>query len=213
MSRRESKRHEALLSATSAEDPTARRIVAAARRRFYALGFRRVTMDDLAQELGMSKKTLYAHFPGKMALVEAVLLNKLQNVEADLKRVSSELSIEFLPLFRELVATMIMHIEEIQPPFMQDIRHEAELFSTVEKRRGEIIQRYFGRVLAEGQEAGVIRGDIPAGVIIEVLLGAVRTIMNPASLAELDITPRAGITAILGIILEGVLTEEGRLKR
>ncbi|NNK18090.1 MAG: helix-turn-helix transcriptional regulator, partial [Maribacter sp.] len=29
---------------------------------FLNLGFKSVTMDDLAQELGISKKTIYAHF-------------------------------------------------------------------------------------------------------------------------------------------------------
>jgi len=46
-----------------------RRILAGARRHFFANGFRRVTMDDLAAELGMSKKTLYAHFPSKQHLL------------------------------------------------------------------------------------------------------------------------------------------------
>ena len=54
------------------EGATRARILAAAREHFFAHGFRRVTMDDLAQELGMSKKTLYAHFPSKTALLEAM---------------------------------------------------------------------------------------------------------------------------------------------
>ena len=45
------------------------RIVEAARAHFFSHGFRRVTMDDLAEELGISKKTLYAHFPGKLVWV------------------------------------------------------------------------------------------------------------------------------------------------
>ena len=192
---------------------TARRIVAAARRRFYALGFRRVTMDDLAEELGMSKKTLYEHFPGKKALVEAMVLNKLQEVEADLDRIVSDRSSDFFPLFSRLLAAMQAHMEEVQPPFLQDLRHEPELFNLIESRRGEIIQRFFGRVLGEGQKKGVIREDIPAPLIMEIVLGAVRTIINPAKMAELDITPKTGMTAILRIILEGVVTEEGRLSK
>ncbi len=47
------------------------RIVDATRVHFFSHGFRRVTMDDLAAELGISKKTLYAHFPGKFDLLEA----------------------------------------------------------------------------------------------------------------------------------------------
>src|SRR5437867_6485759 len=51
-------------------DPNRQRIVDAARVHFFSHGFRSVTMDDLAQELGISKKTLYAHFPGKFDLLE-----------------------------------------------------------------------------------------------------------------------------------------------
>ena len=50
-------------------DPNRQRIVDAARVHFFSHGFRSVTMDDLAEELGISKKTLYAHFPGKIDLL------------------------------------------------------------------------------------------------------------------------------------------------
>ncbi|HVU23520.1 MAG TPA: helix-turn-helix domain-containing protein, partial [Opitutus sp.] len=57
---------------TPAADPRTR-IVTAARVHLFTYGYSALTMDDLARELGMSKKTLYVHFPGKDALVEAVL--------------------------------------------------------------------------------------------------------------------------------------------
>ena len=69
-------------------DAGRQQIVEAARAHFFSHGFRSVTMDDLAEELGISKKTLYAHFPGKIALLEAVLANKFAGVEAKLREVS-----------------------------------------------------------------------------------------------------------------------------
>ena len=39
-------------------------------------------------ELGVSKKTLYAYFPGKFDLLEAVLADKFAGVEATLKEVT-----------------------------------------------------------------------------------------------------------------------------
>ena len=69
-------------------DLNRRRIVDAARVHFFSHGFRSVTMDDLAEELGISKKTLYAHFPGKFDLIEAVLADKFAGVEAMLKEVT-----------------------------------------------------------------------------------------------------------------------------
>ena len=41
---------------------------------FLLSGFSRVLMDDLARELGMSKKTLYSHFASKEDLLRAVLV-------------------------------------------------------------------------------------------------------------------------------------------
>ena len=38
---------------------------------FLNLGFKSVTMDDIASALGMSKKTIYSHFPTKLKLVQA----------------------------------------------------------------------------------------------------------------------------------------------
>ena len=35
---------------------------------FLNLGFKSVTMDDLANEMGISKKTIYFHFPNKEKL-------------------------------------------------------------------------------------------------------------------------------------------------
>src|SRR5262249_59287596 len=67
-------------------DPNRQRIVDAARQHFFSHGFRSVTMDDLAQAWGISKKTLYAYFPGKFDLLEAVLADKFVGVEAKLKK-------------------------------------------------------------------------------------------------------------------------------
>lgn len=103
-------------------ESTRRRIVARARDYFFAYGFRGVTMDDLARELGMSKKTLYAHFRSKVELVQAVLLNKSQDVEADLERITSEDSSDFPAALHELLTCMQRHLEEIHPPFVRDIR-------------------------------------------------------------------------------------------
>ena len=38
---------------------------------FLDLGFKSVTMDDIATEMGISKKTIYTHFKNKSVLVKA----------------------------------------------------------------------------------------------------------------------------------------------
>lgn len=170
-------------------------------------------MDDLAEELGMSKKTLYGLFPSKTALLEAMLLDKFRSVEADLDQIISACSSDVLAALRQLLACMQRHTEEIRPSFVRDIRREApEMFRLVQSRRRDLIQHYFGKLFSHGRRAGIIRKDIPTKLAIEILLGATEAIMNPQKMAELNLTPNAGYSAIITVIFEGVITETARAK-
>ena len=205
------KREKAAAPEPPLTNPAAQRIVTAARRHFFAHGFRSVTMDDLAEELGMSKKTLYSSFAGKTDLLRAVLLDKFRSIETDLERIASASSTDVLDSLHQLLACVQRHAEEIQPPFVRDIRREApEMFQLVQSRRREVIQRYFGKILDEGRRAGIFRKDISTRLMIEILLGATEAIMNPPKMAELGLTPKSGFLTILAVMLEGVLTEKGR---
>ncbi|MDR3406557.1 MAG: TetR/AcrR family transcriptional regulator [Chthoniobacter sp.] len=194
-------------------DAVRQRIVAGARRYFFSHGFRGVTMDDLAEELGMSKKTLYAHFPSKMALLQIVMSDKLSAVEADLERALSETADSFPARLQALLSCMRFHTEEIGEAYVRDVRREApELFALVQQRRRELIQRFFGKLIQDGRKAGMIRKDIPAPMMIEMLLGAVDAVVNPAKMGELELTPKVAFNYIITIFLEGVLTNDGRKK-
>ncbi len=195
------------------ENSAAQRIVTAARRHFFAHGFRGVTMDDLAEELGMSKKTLYASFPSKLDLLRTVLLDKFRSVEADLDRVMSAASKDVLATLHQLLTCMQHHTEEIQPPFVRDIRREApEIFQVVQSRRRDLIQRYFGKLFEDGRRSGIIRKDVSTRLMIEMFVGVTEAIMNPTKMAELGLTPTTGYINIIKVMLEGLLTEKGRSK-
>lgn len=189
-----------------ADQAAVRRVVAVARRQFLAHGFRSVSMDELAAELGMSKKTLYAYFPSKVALVEAVLRDKAGAVEADLRQLAKGQATNVEVALHQFLDCLQRHTAEIQPAFVRDIGRETpELFQLVEQRRRELIQRYFGGLFEDGKRAGVIRNDIPTHLIVEILLGAVQTIMNPPKLMELGLTVEKGYSSVIRLVLEGAL--------
>jgi AcrR family transcriptional regulator len=168
-------------------------------------------MDDLAAELGMSKKTLYASFASKTDLLRTVLLDKFRSIEGDLDGIMSARSADVLGSLHQLLACVQRHAEEIQPPFVRDIRREApEMFELVQSRRREVIQRYFGKIFDDGRKAGIIRKDIPTKLMVEILLGATEAVMNPPKMAELGLTPKTGFLTIITVILEGVITGKGR---
>ncbi len=201
-------------SAPASKTLTSRqRLVAGARKHFLASGFRQVTMDDLAEELGMSKKTLYAHFTSKTDLVAAVMQSKIEHLTADLAAITSNSDASFVDSLHELLATMQKHAEEVSPAFVKDVRRDApEVFHLLEEKRSALIEQHFGLLLKEGRKAGMVRKDIPLKLIIAILVGATQTIMNPKRILELELTPRSGYMGIISVVLTGCLTDEGRAK-
>ncbi|OQW52110.1 MAG: hypothetical protein A4C66_01175, partial [Nitrospira sp. HN-bin3] len=167
---------------------------------------RSVSMDDLAAELGMSKKTLYVAFPSKTALIEAVLKDKFREVERDLEQVAKGQAADVEVALHQLLDCIQRHTAEIQPAFVRDIGRETpELFQLVEQKRRELIRHYFGGLFEDGKQTGMIRTDISTHLIIEILLGAVQSIMNPTKLVELGLTVERGYSSIIRLILEGAL--------
>ena len=62
------------------------------------------------------------------------------------------------------------------------------------------------------RRCGVIRRDLPAELMTEILLGATQAVVNPARLNELGLSLQRGFSAVIAVMLEGALTEKGRRK-
>lgn len=193
-------------SGRSKEAATRQRIVSGARRHFLTHGFRNVTMDDVAAELGMSKKTLYAHFSAKRGLLDAVIYDKYRDISTTLEPIAAAASDDFPRALRDLLAAMQRQAQEIHPAFVRDMRREEpEAFRLVEQLRQDVIEKHFGRLFEAGRRRGLVRRDIPTRAVIEILLGAVQGLVNPTKLAELDMSPQAAFNAVTSIILEGAI--------
>jgi len=143
--------------------------------------------------------------------LEAVLLNKFQEVNAHLERAGAAEGPDFLVSLQGLLGCLQKQMEEIQPPFVRDMRREEpQMFQLIESRRKEAIERHFGKFLATGRKAGLVRKDIPLNLIIEILLGAVQAIVNPQKTEELGITPKEAFISVIKVVLEGAMTGKGR---
>lgn len=198
---------------TPIKSTDAERIIEVAERIFLERGFQRVLMDDLAAELGMSKKTLYLPFESKEALLRAVLIRRTERAEESLREIVSRPD-SFPVKMRNLVHFVHQTIAKASPVLLDDIRRYApQCFSIVEEFRGRAIPLYFGRVLDEGITAGYLRKDIRRELLIRMLVLAVQGIVRPDVLDEWRIHPSEVLDGILSILLKGALTPEGRRLR
>jgi TetR/AcrR family transcriptional regulator, cholesterol catabolism regulator len=75
---------------------------------FMQYGIRSVSMDDIANQLGMSKKTLYQYFEDKDALVDSIVDTHINEMQAD----CTTCRINAKDAIHELFITMEMIMEE-----------------------------------------------------------------------------------------------------
>jgi AcrR family transcriptional regulator len=69
------------MSRWSTKEEMQERILETADRLFYGRGIRAVGVDTIADEIGISKRTLYNHYPSKDALIVAYLARRLVPLE------------------------------------------------------------------------------------------------------------------------------------
>ncbi len=127
------------------------RILVKAEELFIRYGIRSVSMDDIANNLGMSKKTLYQYYADKDELVEAVIEGHLTEVEKECMDYSQKAT----DAIHEIFLTM-EHISEELSNMNPMLLHDMEKFHYKSYQR---FKDYKDRFLAE-----VIRKNIEWGM-------------------------------------------------
>jgi len=187
------------------------RIMAAAYEKFSARGIRRVTMDDIARDIRMSKKTLYRHFVGKHDLVRQLALRGVgQRLEAVRQ------ALEAAPGPREGFAAGFFAIQrlsrEAAPEFLGDIRADYPgIWEEVEAVRMRIVG-LFARCLTES----AARGELRPGVVPEVAAGIMQAVvqhyMLPETFREAGMDPGAAVNTWFIMLSAGLFREPPQLR-
>ncbi|MFL9843162.1 TetR/AcrR family transcriptional regulator [Flavobacterium rhizosphaerae] len=58
---------------------------------YMKMGLKGVTLDDIAQEMGISKKTIYQHFSNKNSLVEAVCMEIVDTIKCNIDNINASI--------------------------------------------------------------------------------------------------------------------------
>lgn len=178
---------------------------------YLAHGFSRTTMDELAGELGMSKKTLYQHFRGKRELLDAVLDLRLTTIRQELDVASAAPDAGFAERVQLTLSALQRRLAEVKPPFMQDLRrHAPDAYRRIERFRQQYVGQVFGRLLQQGRGEGLVRSDLDDRIVIEAVLTLVQSTVTPDTALRLGISLADAFGTVLKLVLEGVLTAQGR---
>jgi len=168
-------------------------------------------MDDLAHDLGVSKKTLYAHFPSKEAIADTVVDFIAQTMRSRFDTILNDPKLSFAEKLCAVIETIRNKLSKISPAMLHDLQRFAPVvYQKVDELRKKNIPYVFGRLLRDGIEAGMVRPDLDVEFATEFWLQAIRGLVDPETLDRLQLTPRQIIDKSVPLFYGGLLTAKGR---
>jgi TetR/AcrR family transcriptional regulator, biofilm operon repressor len=136
------------------------KIINKATEMFLKLGFKSVTMDDIAQEISVSKKTIYKYFANKELLIEEGTTTLHNKIEEGIAKIVSknhnaiEENFEIRKMFAEM-----FKIAETSPVF-QLKKHYPEIHAKMINRSIEICTKCFRENIEKGIKTGLYRQNL-----------------------------------------------------
>ncbi|MBL7961994.1 helix-turn-helix transcriptional regulator, partial [bacterium] len=124
-----------------------RRIMEAAGQKFIHHGFSKVTMEEIADELGMSKKTLYQHYTSKMDLLNELVKHKVGECNGFMCGLTDTKGMPFVEKLKKMIEFVGTLYTSFNKHFVDDMRkHAPEVWKVIDDHRRKHIVEEFGQL-------------------------------------------------------------------
>mgnify|MGYP003644113517 FL=1 len=176
---------------------------------FLNLGFKSVTMDEIASALGVSKKTIYKYFKNKTALIAAVTDFMFHSIctgidmICDLKKDPIE---EIFDIKRFVLSNLK---DEKSSPQYQLQKYYPKIYASLSKKQFDVMKDCVVENLNHGIEKGLYRDEIDVEFISRIYFSGMVSIKNNDIFPLDNYSMNTLMNYYLEYHLRGICTEKG----
>ena len=176
---------------------------------FLNLGFKSVTMDDIAEEMGISKKTIYQHFENKTKLVEATTDYVFHFVCEGIDCIRAENNNPIAELFQ--INTFIKQLlkNEKASPQYQLQKYYPKIYKKLDENKFLNIHECVTSNLKKGIEMGLYRDSVKPEIIARFYFVGTTGIKDQDLFPLDNYTPNELVDLFLEYHLRGIVTTKG----
>ena len=180
---------------------------------FNKFGFHKVTMQEIANSMGMSKKTLYKFFEGKEQIIREIIENKKCDIDNYLEKLWADENLDFVEKISSMMNFIRTQLPNMRGPLFEDLKKNIpEIYNEITESRKKYIREKYSRLIREGIKKGSVRKDLDEEVVMLVYINAIHNILVPEVLSELPLTAEQVFDTIVTTLFLGIFTDEGRQK-
>lgn len=177
---------------------------------FLNLGFKSVTMDDIAHEMGISKKTIYAHYANKTQLVEDTTMQLFCTISEGIDTICALKKNPIEELY-EIKRFAMLHLkDEKSSPQYQLQKYYPKIHRVLRQKHFEVMQDCVVDNIQRGMAQGIYRENLNIAFVSRIYFFGVTSIKDH-TLFPNDIFPTAALMDdYLEYHLRGIITPKGR---
>jgi TetR/AcrR family transcriptional regulator, cholesterol catabolism regulator len=185
------------------------RILKKAEQMFLRYGIRSVSMDDIAFQLGMSKKTLYQSFKDKEELVGGVIESHIREMEENCSRCKDN-SLDAIHEIFLTMKQMLEGFEDINPVVMYDLhKYHPKCYQRFERHKYDFLKGVIEKNLNKGIVEGLYRPEIDVKIITRYRLESMMLTFNLEAFPPAEYNVANVTREILIHFVYGIATEKG----
>jgi AcrR family transcriptional regulator len=176
---------------------------------FLNLGFKSVTMDEIASKMGVSKKTIYKYFDNKTDLVAAVTDYMFDTVSFGIDGICA-LQMNPIEEIFSIKRFVMKHLkDEKSSPQYQLQKYYPKIYASLTQKQFHVMQVCVLNNLKQGIEKGLYRGHIDLEFISRIYFNGMVGIKNKDLFPLTDYSMNTLMNYYLEYHLRGIATEKG----
>lgn len=177
---------------------------------FLNQGFKSVTMDDIANELAMSKKTLYQHYSNKETIVAVVVDKLFENICSVIDGICERKQNPIEEVY-EIKKQVMHHLkDEASAPMHQLQKYYPTIYKSLKSRQFHYMQECVVDNVKRGLDEGLFRDNIDVDFVSRIYFNGVTGIKDPQLFPSTMFAPKDLFESFLEYHLRGIVTPKGR---
>lgn len=136
------------------------RVISGAEELFFKFGVKRITMDDVAKHLGMSKKTIYQFFKDKDDLVHKMMQQKLKSDQNDFKDIQGKSQNIIDEVFGYMKHMTVMFSKMNPVIFYELQKYYPQVWKMFKDFKTKFILQQVADSIERGKKEGLVRKDV-----------------------------------------------------
>ncbi len=174
-------------------------------------GIKSVTMEDLARELGISKKTIYKYFEDKNHLVRSIIASKI-SFEKEMCQNCRDLSDNAIEEMIAVNKSVVENIGQINPSVFYDLqKYHIDAWKIIDDHKWNFVLDMMIENIKRGINEGIYRTDLNHEIIGRQYVVSTDMIMNPDIFPWPTFKIDSLFSEITRFQLNGMANEKGRL--